>query len=94
MKKDKTTLAFIMGILSIILFIPIIEGFVEIIVNWFEAFKIKPMMKTLNGNKKIQDIQAEQEPISTQCMGFQYNNEEEFDEDFEDNKKTKIGFHI
>lgn len=99
MKKDKSMLpAFILGMLSIVVFIPIIEGFVDIAINWFEVFKIPPIKRTLKGNKEIQDLQMEQEEIGTQVMGFQYEGDPEYcdDEyDFEDKKENniKLGFH-
>lgn len=101
MKKDKSMLpAFILGMLSIVVFIPIIEGFVDIAINWFEAFKIPPIKRTLKGNKEIQDLQMEQEKIDDGvAMGFQYYGEPEdyYDDeyDFEDKKENniKLGFH-
>lgn len=90
---------FMLGMISIILFIPIIESLAEIICTFLEYIKglaTKPVLKI---SKDIVDLQAEQEPVSTQCMGFEYNEPEYFefddDDDYEDkaNNKVKCGFY-
>ena len=44
-------------------------------------------------NNEIQDIQAQSEPITTNCIGFEIPNEEYWDDEEEDCKqKNKIGF--
>lgn len=81
-----------LGALSILIFVPIIEQLCEVIMTALEYVKGLISKSVLKINKELLDLQAEQEPISTQCIGFQYNgDEEEFDDDFED--KIKLGFH-
>jgi hypothetical protein len=85
--------------LTILLFIPLVEQLCEVIVTSLEYVKglvSKPVLKV---NKELLDLQAQQEEISTQAMGFVYNGDDEYDyiedDDFEDKKKSKIkmGFH-
>ena len=98
MKNNRSLLSFIMGVVSIMLFLPILESLSEIICGYLELLKISSTKKVLKGNKDILDLQSSQEEIATQCMGFDMGGIEEYydDEyDFEDKKenKIKLGFH-
>lgn len=42
---------FILGMLSILIFIPVIDRLLELISLWIDAMKVKPKMKVLNGRK-------------------------------------------
>ena len=90
--------SFILGMLAIILFIPIVEQLCEIVVTFMEYIKglvSKPVLKL---NKELMELQNETQQVDTVAMGFQYNGDEEyyddFDDDFEDRNqnKTKLGF--
>ena len=74
----------------------IIDGVFEIIMQGIELIKAPLMKKVLKKNIEIQKMQnelaVEQEPISTQCIGFQapeeyYDDEDDYCE--EDCKKKK-----
>lgn len=95
MKENKTLISYVLGLLTVLTFIPLIESVTEIICGYLELLKLSYTRKVLKGNKEIQDLQMELEPVSTSCMGFQYDGDEEYFEDgIEDKKKSKIGFHI
>ena len=88
---------FILGMLSVIVFIPLAESIAEILCVLLEIPKGKLSASVLKINKQLQELQADQEAIDTQCIGFEYSPEEEYyeeddDDDFEDKSKIKVGF--
>ena len=85
---------FILGIVSYIAIIPIIESLTEIICGYMEILKGKSTKEVLKINNDIADLQTQLEPQDTNCIGFQYEPQEEYeDDDWEDDKlKNKIGF--
>lgn len=89
--KNKNLPSYILGILSVILFIPIFESLSELICSLLEIPKGNFTIKVMDINKKIQEKQIDQEPINTNCVGFEIPSEEyEYEE--EDRLKNKIGF--
>lgn len=88
---------FIYGLITGFILIPILDELTNLIISLFELPKAAITKKILKENKVIADLQSEQEPISTQCIGFDLSQQEEYydedDEYFEDTKKTKFGFH-
>lgn len=83
---------FILGMLSVILFIPICESLSDILCGCLEIAKIFVSKKILKGNNELTEFQEKLEPISTQCMGFQIpsdTDEEEWEEDVSKNKLRK-----
>ena len=93
----KKLTAYILGMVTIITFIPILESLTELICSWLEVLKAIPMKKVLVINTEIQDVQAKLEPVSTSCIGFVQNEEYPEDNDWEEDKskckvKNKIGF--
>lgn len=89
--KNKNLLSYILGILSVILLIPIFESLSELICSSIEIPKGNFTLKVMDINKEIQEKQIDQEPINTNCVGFEIPSEEyEYEE--EDRLKNKIGF--
>ena len=89
----KKLTAYILGIITVITLIPILESLTDVVCSWLEVLKIIPMKKTLVGNNEIQDLQAKLEPVSTSCIGFVQNEEYPEDDELEEDKiKNKIGF--
>ena len=78
MDKNNNTKHFILGILSGLLFIPIIEEFLNVIMAWIQVLLLKPNKIVLKGNKDIAELQGE-EPVQTSCIGFQVSSEEDDD---------------
>ena len=73
-KNNKTIMAFILGILSYMLLIPVIEEFTNVLLSWIEYFKILPSKLVLKGNKELKELQEEDGIESeTYAFGFQYN---------------------
>ena len=83
-KNNKIIMAFILGILSYILLIPVIEEFTNVLLSWIEYFKIFPSKLVLKGNKELKELQEGDDVESeTYAVGFQYNQEDIDDEDEE-----------
>lgn len=88
---------YILGMITVLTFIPLIESLTEIICSWLEVGKAIPMKKVLKINNEIQDLQAQLEQVSTNAIGFiQNDNYDEWDDDdWEEDKiknKTSMGF--
>ena len=69
---------FIIGLLSGLLFIPVIEEFLNVIMAWIQVLLLKPNKIVLKGNKELSELQGE-EPVQTSCIGFQVSSEEDDD---------------
>ena len=85
---------YILGMMTVILAIPIIEQITEIVCGGLEVLKGKNTKKVMQINKEIEDLQMQLEPINTNCIGFEVPNQEEYyEDDWEDDKiKNRIGF--
>ena len=79
MDKNNNTKHFIIGLLSGLLFIPVIEEFLNVIMAWIQVLILKPNKIVLKGNKDIAELQSEEEPVQTSCIGFQVSSEEDDD---------------
>ena len=91
----KRLTAYILGMITVITFIPIIESVTELICAWIEVGKTSPIKKTLVANNEIQDLQAKLEPVCTQAIGFSMPSTSYEDDEWEEDKakvKNKIGF--
>lgn len=93
MNKNKNVWFYILGILSGILFIPVIEEFINVIMSWIQVLILKPtkivLLKptkiVLEGNKEINELQGDEEYQHNNCIGFQIPSDDEYycDEDDE-----------
>ena len=85
MSMDKGAKHYILGILTGLLFIPVIEEFINVIMSWIQVLLLKPTKIVLEGNKEINELQGDEEYQQTNCIGFQIPSEDEyyFDEDDE-----------
>ena len=83
MNKNRNVWFYIFGILSGILFIPVIEEFINVIMAWIQVLMLKPSKKVLKGNKKLEKYQEPEEYQQTNCIGFQITTEDDYycDED-------------
>lgn len=93
LKNNSPLIAFILGILTVVTFVPIATSFAELVCQWFEYFKTKPIEKTSKKNIKISRLQRKLEeesiPINTQAIGFEMPEQEEL---YGDYCKNEIGF--
>ena len=86
MKDNKNVWFYILGTLSGLLFIPVIEEFINVIMTWIQVLMIKPSKKVLKGNQKLAKYQEPEEYQETNCIGFQmtddyyYEDDDEYDE--------------
>ena len=70
--------------LTVLLFVPLIEDISAILSSWFQVLILKPTKLVLKGNKEIAELQANSQEIDAHCIGFQMPVQDEFDdEDFE-----------
>ena len=76
---NNNTKHFIIGLLSGLLFIPVIEEFLNVIIAWIQVLILKPNKIVLKGNKDIAELQSEEELVQTSCIGFQVSSEEDDD---------------
>lgn len=85
---------YILGMLTIVCAVPILESLTELIQTVIEVPKGVFTKKVMELNKKIQDLQASMEPVATSCIGFEAPNTEYYDDEdeYEDKQKHKIGF--
>lgn len=71
-KNNKTIMAFILGILSYMLLIPVIEEFTNVLLSWIEYFKILPSKLVLKGNKELKELQ-EEDGIESETYAFGFS---------------------
>ena len=84
MNKNKNVWFYILGVLTGLLFIPVIEEFINVIISWIQVLLLQPTKIVLEGNKEINEMQADEEYQQTNCIGFQIpSNDEEYYEDEE-----------
>ena len=84
---------YILGMITALVALPIIDEVVEIICSFLEILKGTSTKKVLKINKDIMDLQEQLEPVNTNCIGFEIPNTEYYDDDWEDNKvRNRIGF--
>ena len=79
MDKNNTIKHFIIGLLSGLLFIPVIEEFLNVIMAWIQVLLLRPNKIVLKGNKELSELQSEDEPVQTSCIGFQVPSEADDD---------------
>ena len=80
--KNKNCLIYIVGILSSIMFIPIINDVTDIICNKLECIKGMQNLKITNINNKIMDAQnQDNEQVETRAIGFDMPNEDDYEEE-------------
>ena len=83
MNKNKNVWFYILGVLTGLLFIPVIEEFINVIISWIQVLLLKPTKIVLEGNKEIKELQGDEEYQQTNCIGFQIPSDDEYycDED-------------
>ena len=57
MNKNKNVWFYILGLLSGMLFIPVIEEFINVIMSWIQVLILKPTKIVLEGNKDLEKFQ-------------------------------------
>lgn len=83
---------YVFGFISGICLLPILDSLTELLQVVLEIPKGKLSKCVIKINNEIQDIQAQSEPITTNCIGFEIPNEEYWDEEEDCKQKNKIGF--
>lgn len=88
----KNLKCFILGMITILCFLPMLESITDIICGWLETLKAINTKKVLRLNKEIEDLQLELEPTQTQAIGFQVDDSEYYEEDDWEEEDKVIGF--
>ena len=84
---------YILGMITALVALPIVDEIVEIICSFLEILKGISTKQVLKINKEIMDLQEQLEPVNTNCIGFEVPNTEHYDDDWEDNKvNNRVGF--
>ena len=77
--------SYILGACTIVIFLPIVEEIVNVILSWIEYLKILPGKLVIKGNAELQELQSDFEVESTDtcAIGFHYEpeTEEYYDEE-------------
>lgn len=81
MKENKTLLSYILGACTIIVFLPIMEELVNVILSWIEYLKIIPSKLVLKGNAELQEIQNESGEMDSDTCAIDFHYVPEDDED-------------
>ena len=92
MDKNNNTKHFIIGLLSGLLFIPVIEELLNVIMAWIQVLLLKPNKIVLKGNKELSELQGNDadSPPPT-CVGFQIpHTDAEYYEDDDDHYTSHI----
>lgn len=86
MKENKTLLSYILGACTIVIFLPIVEELVNVILSWIEYLKILPGKLVIKGNAELQELQSnsETEEVDTCAIGFHYVPEDNEDDYYDD----------
>ena len=82
---NKETKYYIFGLLSGLLFIPIIEDFINVIAAWIQVMIVTPSKIVTKANSEITEMQGCQEE-STNAIGFSIPSTEEYYEDEYENE--------
>lgn len=82
--KNNNTKHFIVGLLSGLLFIPVIEELLNVIMAWIQVLLLKPNKIVIKGNKELSELQTQEEYQQTNCVGFQIPNDDEYYEEDDD----------
>lgn len=99
--KHIVLISFILGILTVTTFVPVASSLAELLCQSLEALKTIPIKYTSKQNLKISKLQKELEqeemPVGSTCIGFELPEQEELYGDYCDDKtknksKNKIGF--
>ena len=74
---NKETKHYIFGLLSELLFIPILEDFINVIAAWIQVLIVTPSKIVTKANSEISEMQGSQEE-STNVIGFSIPSTEEY----------------
>lgn len=72
---------FILGIITAVFGIPVIQSLSELVCGKIEAMKMPDVEKVTKGNLDLQKLQENSIPQSTSCIGFEVPNIPEEDEE-------------
>lgn len=72
---------YILGLVTGLIFIPVIEELLNVALSWIEFLKILPSKLVLKGNKDLAELQDDENNLEeANIIGFQYNPYNEYDD--------------
>ncbi len=93
MKKNNSLIAFILGILTMVLIVPVASSVAEWVCQWIESGKAIPIEKTTKRNINIarlqNELEKEQMPENSNVIGYEIPDDCEI---YGDYCRNKIGF--
>lgn len=72
---------FILGMITAVFGIPVIQSLSELVCGKIEAMKMPDVEKVTKGNLDLQKLQENSIPQSTSCIGFEVPDVQEEDEE-------------
>ena len=81
--KNNPLKYFIIGLSIGFILLPLIEELMNVVNTWIQVLIIKPSKIVLKGNKELSELQDDEIPQETFCMGFRAPSDSEYYEDDE-----------
>jgi hypothetical protein len=79
--KENNIIYFILGVITAIFGIPVLQSLSELVCGKIEAMKMPDVEKVTKGNLDLQKLQENSITQSTSCIGFEVPNIPEEDEE-------------
>ena len=79
--KNNSLKHYIFGLITGFIAIPLIEELMTVVNTWIQVLLLKPNKIVINGNKELSELQVDEEPIETHCIGFQIPSEDDYEDE-------------
>lgn len=82
--KNNSLKHYILGLITGFIAIPLIEELMTVVNTWIQTLLIKLNKIVIKGNKELSEMQDDEEYTETHCIGFQVDNEDYYDDDYDE----------
>lgn len=79
--KNNSLKHYIFGLITGFIAIPLIEELMTVVNTWIQVLLLKPNKVVIKGNKELSELQGDEEPIETHCIGFQIPSEDDYEDE-------------
>ena len=79
--KNNSLKHYIFGLITGFIVIPLIEELMTVVNTWIQVLLLKPNKIVIKGNKELSELQGDEEPIETHCIGFQIPSEDDYEDE-------------
>lgn len=79
--KNNSLKHYIFGLITGFIAIPLIEELMTVVNTWIQVLLLKPNKIVIKGNKELSELQGDEEPIETHCIGFQIPSEDDYEDE-------------